>query len=433
MGAVDTDTDSDPDSDYSKTTARMFPIAAIHAARDRIGGFIKVTPLELSATFSAMCQREVYLKLENLQRTGSFKVRGALNRIRALDPAVRDRGVIAASAGNHAQGVACAGRSAAIPVTVVMPQTASFSKVNATIGYGAEVLLAGRNYGEAYRHAARLAQERQLTLIHAYDDSDIIAGQGTIGLELLEQLPDLDTVLVPVGGGGLAAGIISALRGAGSTARVMGVQAAGAAALKPSLRAGSPVQASAVDTIADGLATGSLGVLPFSILSAELDAAIEVSDAEIAAAILLLLERAKAVVEGAGAVGLAAAVAGHLPAAARKVVVVISGGNIDTNLLDRIINLGLVIEGRLFRFRTELPDRPGELQRLVACVAAAGANIRHIQHERAEVGLAPTAAAVTLELETRGREHVRDLECALTAAGFRRRDSPDEDPSVSSR
>jgi threonine dehydratase len=399
----------------------MIPVADIQAARTRGAGLVKVTPLDLSATFSTMCGRQIYLKLESLQKTGSFKVRGALNKIQALDPAVRARGVIAASAGNHAQGVAYAGRAAGAPVTVVMPETASFSKVNATIGYGAEVVLAGRDYRQAYEHAARIAQERQLTLIHAYDDPEVITGQGTIGLELLEQLPDVDTVLVPVGGGGLAAGIISALRGAGSPARIIGVQAAGAATLAASLRDGTPIQLAQVDTIADGLATGSLGTRSFAILRAGLDAAVEVNDAQIAAAILLLLERAKAVVEGAAAVGLAAALAGYLPPEAHKVVLVISGGNIDTNLLDRIINLGLVSEGRLFRFRTELPDRPGELQRLVACIGACGANIRHIQHERAEVGLAPTVAAVTLELETRGRAHVQDLECALAAAGFARR------------
>lgn len=399
----------------------MIPVADIQGARERGAGLVKVTPLDLSATFSAMCGRQIYLKLENLQKTGSFKVRGALNKIQALDPTVRARGVIAASAGNHAQGVAYAGRAAGAPVTVVMPETASFSKVNATIGYGAEVVLAGRDYRQAYTHAARIAQERQLTLIHAYDDPEVITGQGTIGLELLEQLPDVDTVMVPVGGGGLAAGIISALRGAGSPARIIGVQAAGAATLATSLRDGAPIQLADVDTIADGLATGSLGMRSFAILRAGLAAAVEVNDAQIAAAILLLLERAKAVVEGAAAVGLAAALAGQLPAEAHKVVLVISGGNIDTNLLDRIINLGLVTEGRLFRFRTELPDRPGELQRLVACIGACGANIRHIQHERAEVGLAPTVAVVTLELETRGRAHVQDLERALAAAGFTRR------------
>jgi threonine dehydratase len=308
-----------------------------------------------------------------------------------------------------------------VAVTVVMPETASFSKVNATIGYGAQVVLAGRDYRQAHEHATRLAAERQLTAIHAYDDAEIVTGQGTIGLELLEQLPDVDTVLVPVGGGGLAAGIISALRAAGSSARIIGVQAAGAATLESSLRSGTAIQLAAVDTIADGLATGSLGALPFEIMRAGMDAAIAVSDAEIAKAILLLLERAKTVVEGAGAVGLAAALAGRLPEHARKVALVISGGNIDTNLLDRIINLGLVTEGRLFRFSTELPDRPGELQRLVACVAACGANIHQIRHERAEVGLMPTVAVVTLELETRGHEHVRDLERALAVAGFTRR------------
>jgi len=393
-------------------------IDAIRAARQRAANIVKTTPLDLSATLSTLCGRQIYLKLENLQKTGSFKVRGALNKIQLLDAVSRARGVVTASAGNHAQGVAYAAAIAGAPVTVVIPAFASFSKVAATIGYGAEVVLEGRDYSEAYARAVAFAAERHASFVHAFDDPDVIAGQGTLGLEILEQLPDVDTIVVPVGGGGLIAGIVSAVRGAGSGARIVAAQAVGASALAPSLASGHRVELAAVDTIADGLAARAVGALPFEIIRNALERAVEVTDGEIAAAVLLLLERAKTVVEAAGAVGLAACLAGHLPADAQRVVVVISGGNIDMNLLDRIINLGLVHQGRLVRFNTQLPDRPGALQRLVTCIAACGANIHQIAHERSRPGLPLTRAAVTIELETRGPDHIVELERALRAEGF---------------
>jgi threonine dehydratase len=406
----------------------MIPLAEIRAARERAADIVKTTPFDRSTTLSALCGREIGLKLENLQKTGSFKVRGALNKIQLLDAAARARGVIAASAGNHAQGVAYAARMAGVAATVVMPETASLSKVEATRGYGARVVLAGRSYRDAYERATALAAELGATLIHAFDDAQVMAGQGTVGLELLEQLPDVDVVLVPVGGGGLLAGIASALRGLGCRARLVGVQAEGAATLAASLRAGARIELAAVDTIADGLATGSVGALPFEILREAVDDVVEVSDAEVGAAVLFLLERAKTVVEGAGAVGVAACLAGKLPAAGQRVAVVVTGGNIDTNLLDRIINLGLIQEGRLFRFATELSDRPGELQRLATCIAGCRANIHQIRHERALPGLPLTRVVVILDVETRGREHVAELETALAAAGFRVQ--PDRSPGV---
>jgi len=396
----------------------LVPVEEIRAARQRAVEVVRTTPLDRSQTFSTLCGREIYLKLENLQKTGSFKVRGALNKIQHLDDAARRRGVITASAGNHAQGVAYAGRMAGVPVKVVMPEPASFSKVEATVSYGAEVILHGRDYGEAYEKASELASAEGLTFVHAFDDAEVIAGQGTLALELLEQLPDLDTVVVPVGGGGLLAGVVSALRGSGSRARVVAVQAAGASSLAPSIRAGRRVELGGVDTIADGLATRAVGALPFEIVAREVDLTVEVTDAEIAESVLLLLERAKSVAEAAGAVGVAACLCERLPANARKVAVIVSGGNIDMNLLDRIINLGLAQEGRFYRFSTRLADRPGELQRLVSCIAACRANIHQIRHERSQPGLALTAASVSLELETRGREHVAEIERALRAAGF---------------
>ncbi|MGD9764152.1 MAG: threonine ammonia-lyase [Candidatus Binatia bacterium] len=396
----------------------LVPIERIRSARERAAGVVKPTPLDHSETFSALCGREIYLKLENLQKTGSFKVRGALNKIQNLDEATRRRGVITASAGNHAQGVAYAARIAGVPVTVVMPESASFSKVAATTGYGARVLLHGRDYGAACAHAVELASAQGLGFVHAFDDADIIAGQGTLGLELLEQLPEVDIVVVPVGGGGLLAGVVSALRGSGSKARVVAAQAAGASSLAKSLATGQRVELSGVDTIADGLATRSIGELPLAIAAPEVELAVEVSDAEIADAVILLLERSKMLVEGAGAVGVAACLRQRVPADARKVAVLITGGNIDMSLLDRIIKLGLTEEGRLFRFSTRLADRPGELQRLVGCVGACGANIHQVHHERSQPGLPLTQASVTLELETRGREHVGELRRALAEANF---------------
>jgi len=393
-------------------------IQQVRAARERIAPAIRRTPLDSSATFSRLCGCEIFLKLENLQKTGSFKVRGAANKIRLLDPQARALGVVAASAGNHAQGVAYAAHSAGIPVTIVMPETASFSKISATASYGAEIVLSGREFSEAHDKALEIAAKEGKTFIPAFDDADVVAGQGTVGLELLEQLPDFDTIVVPVGGGGLIAGIIAALRGTGSPARIIGVQATGAASLLGSLQAQSRVEADRVDTIADGLATRSIGALPFEIIRQGIDDAVNVNDGEIAAAIVLLLERAKTVVEGAGAVGIAACLAGHLPKAASRVAVVISGGNIDTNLLDRIIKLGLVSEGRLFRFATRVHDRPGELRLIAQCIADCHANIHQIHHERTLPDLLPTEVSIVMDVETRGHEHTDEIRRALQRAGY---------------
>jgi threonine dehydratase len=263
-----------------------------------------------------------------------------------------------------------------------------------------------------------LARERNLTFVHAFDDAEVITGQGTLGLEILEQLPEVDTIVVPVGGGGLLSGILCAVRGAGSAVRVVAVQAQSAAALTTSLRAGAPTACASADTIADGLATRNVGKLPLEIITAERPQVVEVSDGDIAAAVLLLLERAKTVVEGAGAAALAACLGGCLPDDAKKVAVVLSGGNIDMNLLDRIINLGLATEGRLFRFSTRLGDQPGALQRLVAVIADENANIRQIEHQRARPGLPLTKTDVFLEVETRGQSHIERLREVLRTKGF---------------
>jgi threonine dehydratase len=299
-----------------------------------------------------------------------------------------------------------------------MPETAAFSKVEAAVGYGAKVVLAGHDYGEAYEKALALAAEQHTTFVHAFDDRDVIAGQGALGLELLEQLPDVDTVVVPVGGGGLLAGIISALRGAGCRARIVAVQAAGAASLKPSLDSGAPVHLPRVDTIADGLATRTIGVEPFGIIPAALDLAVEVTDAEIAAAVLLLLERAKTVVEGAGAAGLAALLAYPDLFKGRKIGLVLSGGNIDTRLLASVLLRGLVRDGRIVQLRLMIGDAPGQLARVATVIGKLGGNIVEVQHQRL-FGVVAKATELDVTVETRGRDHMRELVAALEAEGFK--------------
>jgi len=391
--------------------------AEVRAAYERIRPCIRRTPLQTSRTLSRMVGAEIHLKCENLQKTGSFKVRGAVHRVLGMSAAERRRGVVAASAGNHAQGVAYASSIARVKATIVMPESAAIAKVEATRGYGAEVVLAGVDYAAAFRHAERLARRRRATLVHAFDDDVVIAGQGTVGLEIIEDLSGVEIIVVPVGGGGLAAGIVAAVP---PRVQVIGAQSALASTLLPTLRAGRRIAAIPAPTIADGLATSQIGARPWRILHGRLRRAVTVGEAEIAAAILLLLERAKLVVEGAGATGLAACL-GPLrrTIAGRRVVVVLSGGNIDVNVLDRILNLGLAEQGREFRFATVLSDRPGALSALTAVVGRAGANIKTIHHDRGRVGLGVLETLVTVELETRGPGHVPEIVRQLHAAGYR--------------
>ena len=395
-------------------------LADLTAARARIAPHVLRTPLVPSRTFSRMTAAEIRLMCENLQKTGSFKARGALNRILGLSAAERRRGVVAASAGNHAQGVAYAASIARARATVVMPTSAAIAKVEATRGYGAEIVLAGADYAAAFRHAVELASRRRATLVPAFDDDRVIAGQGTVGLEILEEFPEVDVIVVPVGGGGLAAGIVAAVAAVGARVHVIGAQATLASTLLPSLRAGRRIHAAPEPTIADGLATSSIGARPWRVLRRGLRHAVNVGEAEIAAAVLLLLERAKLVVEGAGATALAACL-GPLrrTIAGRRVAVVLSGGNIDVNVLDRILNLGLAEQGRVFRFATVITDRPGALSALAGVVGEAGANIKHIQHDRGRPGVGVLETLVAVELETRGREQVPQIVARLRAAGYR--------------
>ncbi|HEY8393731.1 MAG TPA: threonine ammonia-lyase [Thermaerobacter sp.] len=393
-------------------------LPAIREAAATIAGFVHRTPLLGSAAFSELSGTDVYLKLENLQKTGSFKVRGAFNRLARLDPASRGHGVICASAGNHAQGVAMAGARLGIPVTVVMPETAPTTKVVATRGYGAEVVLHGQGYDQAYEKALEIASARGLTFVHAFDDPLVVAGQGTVGLEILEDLPDVDTVVVPVGGGGLIAGIAIAIKEQNPRVRVVGVQAAGAAALVRSFRQGRLESIERARTLADGLAVKAPRELTFRLICRYVDDMVTVTEEEIARAILLLLERAKLVAEGAGAAALAALLHHKVGQPGRRTAVVVSGGNIDVNLLARIIERGLLEDGRLIRVKTLVPDRPGALQALLKVIADEGGNILSVYHDRLQHEVALGEAEVELIVETRDAEHMRRIREALRAGGY---------------
>jgi threonine dehydratase len=391
----------------------------VREARKVVRDVVHRTPINASRTFSEMAGANVHLKLENLQRTGSFKVRGATNKIMSLPPPERERGVVAASAGNHAQGVAFAARRADVPATIVMPEGAPISKAQAVRSYGADLVLEGADYAEAAEHARRIAEERGATKIPAFDDEAIMAGQGTLGLEILEDLPDVDAVVTGVGGGGLISGLATVMKDHDPTIDVVGVQPEGASSLKPSLEAGEVVTLDGVETIADGLAARAPGERTFEVIRERVDDVAVVSDDEIAQAILLLLERAKNVVEGAGAASLAAVLDADLGFDGDDdVVAVLSGGNIDVTLLDHIIRRGLGETGRSLRFRTVLEDKPGELGQLATLLADLKANIREIQHHRGRVGVGVDQATVELVVDARGPEHVAEVVQTLEDEGY---------------
>jgi threonine dehydratase len=401
----------------SATISESVTIEDLELARERLAGIVKPTPLIHSATLSQMIGAEVYLKPENLQKTGSFKIRGAYNRVATLSPAEAARGVVAASAGNHGQALASAASRAGVRATIVMPTTAAIAKIDATRSYGQTVELAGIDYLEAHRTAEEISARTGALFVDAYDDPFVIAGQGTVGLEIADELAP-DFVLVPVGGGGLLAGIALALAARAPRAKLVGVEAAGSAQLSLSLSQGVPSTVpTAVDTIADGLATGRVGRLPFEIVRTRLDRVVTVDDFEIGEAVLLMLERMKLLAEGAGAAALAGALKLGGAIAGRRVVIVVSGGNIDVNLLDRIIGHGLAKAGRLMRLTVEMRDRPGELARLLAVITEQGANVHAIQHDRTRRDVRIGGARVTLELETRGHHHIERIREALAANG----------------
>lgn len=384
-------------------------LADIEAARTGLEGVARTTPVARSETLTRLAGRPVFLKAETLQRTGSFKVRGAVTKIRSLGPDERAAGVIAASAGNHGQAVAWAAREAGIGATVFMPAEAAFAKIGATRDYGAEVVLGGESLDEAIAAARERAEATGATIVHPFDDPVVVAGQGTLGLELAEQLGEVETVVVPVGGGGLCAGIALALAERRPELRIVGVQAARCAPL-----AGATVLG---PTIADGIAVKRPSELTRSVLEERLEAIVTVSDEEIAAAIVLLLERAKLVVEGAGAVGVAALLAGRVPGSG-AVCAVLSGGNIDASLLAEVTRYALTQAGRHLVVRTRVPDRPGQLGRLLTRLAAEGVNVLEVKHEREGIDLPVGDTGIELTLLTRGESHCDELLELMRSAGY---------------
>jgi threonine dehydratase len=397
----------------------MLSLADIREARERVSDVARHTPLERSRSFSEMSGADLHLKLENFQRTGAFKIRGAMNRIRTLSAAEREAGVVTASAGNHAQGVALAASRAGVDATVVMPKFAPVSKVKATRGYGASVRLEGVDYDEAQAYAHQLERDEGRTYVHAFDDPVVMAGQGTLGLEIVDDCPDLDTVVVPIGGGGLISGVAVAIKEQIPDVRVVGVQAEGAASAAKSLEAGEVAEIDSVDTIADGIATRSIGEETLAVMEEYVDEVVTVDDREIALALTLLLERAKTLVEGAGAVALAAVLSDAFEYDdGETVVAALCGGNIDLNRLGTVVRRGLVQMGRYLKITIDLKDRPGELERVSSIVARTGANVYAVHHDRTSRDVAVNAAELELELETDDAEHAADIVDALEAEGY---------------
>ena len=396
----------------------MIRLDAIQAAEKRIRGAIIRTPLIFSPTISRQFGADLYFKLENLQRTGSFKIRGAENKIRARAADIGPAGVVAASAGNHAQGVALAAKNAGFPAVIVMPEWASISKQEATRSYQGEVVLAGRSVGESLEKAQELAAEGRV-FIHPFDDPDIIAGQGTVGLEILAELADAEMILVPIGGGGLISGIATAVKSIRPRTQIIGVQAAACPSARESVKRGRRVQTPASKSIADGITVKQIGAHNFDLIQRYVDDIVLVEEEQIAAAILMLLERKKILAEGAGAVPLAALLNGAVtPAAGKKTVLIISGGNVDSPLLGRIIRKGLLKNGRIMRLKINLEDIPGALSKLLRQIARLRANVLHIFHDRDIRDLPIHMTYVELELETRGPAHIEAVKSALTEAGY---------------
>ena len=394
-------------------------LADIRAAHDRIRSGIYRSPCPQSIPLSDLTGCRIWCKLDLLQRTGSFKERGARNALLLLDAAQRAHGVVAASAGNHALGLAYHGKLLGIPVTVVMPRFAPLVKVATCRRLGARVILEGDTFEDARRLAGEMARREGLNLVHGFDDARVIAGQGTMALEILEDVPDADAIIVPTGGAGLLAGVATVAKSLRPDMLVIAVQPTAAGSLSASLAAGKPVQVPTRPTLADGLAVGQVGALPFSIAAPLVDRVVTVGEESISLAVLRLLELEKTVVEGAGAAPLAA-IMGDLGAelAGRKVVLLLCGGNIDLTILDRVIRHGLMADGRLWRFTTQVTDRPGGIAKLTAAIAAAGASVQEIVHDRAFSGPDVFVTSVEVTVETSDRNHVVAIYEQLRAAGF---------------
>ncbi|GAB3602350.1 threonine ammonia-lyase [Microbacterium aureliae] len=409
-------------TDTSPVASSAIPsLADVEDAARTLAGVIAATPLDRSQYLSDVLGAPVHLKLENLQRTGSFKIRGATYRLSRLTAEERARGVVAASAGNHAQGVALAAKALGIRATIFMPLGVPVPKLLATRGYGADVVLEGATVETPLRLAAEFAERTGAVFIHPFDHPDIIAGQGTLGLEIMDELPEADTIVLGIGGGGLIAGVAAAAkaraREQGREVRIIGVQAENAAAYPSSLEAGTPREVETRPTIADGIAVARPGDLPFEIIRDLVDEVVTVSDDDIARALLVLLERAKQVVEPAGAVGVAAILAGKITATG-PTVAVLSGGNIDPLLLQRVVAHGLAASGRYMTLQIPLPDRPGQLARVSELLAHAGANVIEVLHTRHGQGLQISEVILQLSVETRGEEHRAHVIAVLEEAGY---------------
>ncbi len=364
------------------------------------------------------CDNAIYLKTENLQLTGSFKLRGAYYKISQLTQAQRDAGIVACSAGNHAQGVALAASRMGIRSVVCMPDGAPISKVEATKALGAEVCLVAGAYDDAYSYARKLQEETGMTFIHPFDDDEVIAGQGTIGLEILDQLADVDAVVCPIGGGGLISGVAYAVKSLNPNVKVYGVQAENAPSMAESLRRGEGITLDTVATFADGIAVKHPGDTTLAIVRDYVDAVVTVSEDEIAAAILALMEKQKLVAEGAGAVSVAAALFGKLPVQGKKVVCIVSGGNIDVNILSRVITRGLVTAGRNTTLQIALEDKPGQLLGVSRIVSECGANVISVHYEPSSANMAVTSCFITIGMETRDFEQIAEIRRRLTESGF---------------
>ncbi|TFD53423.1 threonine ammonia-lyase [Cryobacterium frigoriphilum] len=408
----------------TETTLAGPSLADFEAARLVVSRVAEVTPMESSRYLADLLGAPVYLKCENLQRTGSYKIRGAFNRLSKLTDEEKSHGVVAASAGNHAQGVAFAARELGIQATIFMPIGVALPKLQATRAYGADVILRGHTVTEPLLAAAEYARETGAILIPPFDHADVVAGQGTLGLEILDQVPDLDTVIVPIGGGGLISGVASALKQhaalTGRSIRVIGVQAANAAAYPPSLAAGEATAIVIGPTIADGIAVAKPGLLNFEIVRDCVDEVVTVTEDDTARALLVLLERAKQVVEPAGAVAVAAILAGKIAPSTTggSTVAILSGGNIDPLLMQRVISHGLAASGRYLTLRIMLPDRPGQLARISELLAEATANVIEVLHTRHGVGLQISEVELDVSVETRGPEHRQHVVDTLRAAGY---------------
>jgi threonine dehydratase len=396
----------------------MITLADVQAALERIRPSIYLSPCTLSVTFSQLTGNSIYLKLDNLQRTGAFKERGALNKLLTMSAQERDRGVIAASAGNHAQGLAYHAGRRGIKAQICMPLTTPLIKVSATKSYGAEVVLVGANYDETCEEAIRRSQQQHLTFVHPFDDDAVIAGQGSLGLEILQQHPEIEAVVVPIGGGGLIGGIACAIKETNSKVQIIGVQTTRLPSMKAAVAEGKPVTLAPAATIADGIAVRRAGDRTLPLVQKYVDEIVTVDEEEIANAVLLLLEREKTMAEGAGAAAIAALINRRIELAGKKIVVLIGGGNMDVTLLSRIIERGLVKDGRLVRLRVHLPDYPGALHRLTGILADHRANIVETAYDRAYYGVNLGETAIDITMETRGPDQIAELLSALESAGY---------------